>query len=111
MPGVVRSSEERERLLAAYGESGLSANEFAASHQLPVSTFYQWLGDARRAQRPRMVRVIRGRSKSNAVEPPSRAGLQLSVGAVSVRVEGGFDPKVLSALLDVLEARGRRVTS
>jgi len=101
--GLARSADERERLIAEWTTNELSVPVFAKQVGVPASTFYQWLGQRRRAAKarsPRVARVIR----AAAVPPVPRkeSELVVEVGKARVRVPMGFDQGLLASVLQVL---------
>lgn len=108
MRGVVRTTFERESLVAACRASGLSPKAFAEREHLPPSTLYQWLAKSPPVERAvRLARVIRRTPASDeaVVRRPTAAPLILELGVARVSVGAGFDRSLLAELLDVLEAR------
>jgi len=105
MAGVIRGAAERQRLVEEYTSSAMSAKTFSAREGVPVSTLYQWLSDLRATQAPKIARVIRRSAAVKVAGAKSVNAIVLEVGQVRVRVGGEFDEPLLSALLDLLEAR------
>ena len=103
MRGVVRTADERARLIDSYRASGLSAKTFAERERIPLSSFYQWLAKPKPpAQSVRIARVVR-----RAVPPAHEAAIVIDVGPARVHVQRGFDRAILADVLDVLAARNR----
>lgn len=112
MRAGLRSAAERERLVAAYRASGLSAKAFAGCEHVPMSTFYQWLAHGRTEPKVRIAKVIR---RSATASRPALVGappaLVIEVDATRVHVPERFDPATLGAVLDVIRARARNAAS
>jgi len=51
----IRSAEERESLVRAYRESGLTQKAFAAREGVRYTTFVSWVQEAKRSQKPASV--------------------------------------------------------
>ena len=104
-------TEDKERLLAAYRASGLSARAFAAQAGMSKGTFYNWLVKAR-LTRPRMciAQVVRAEPPAEeSRKVPQRSPISIFVGAARVEVITGFDTPALAQVLDVLVAQARSV--
>jgi hypothetical protein len=100
------SFEERSaawrRLLAEQRGSGMTVVAWCASRNLRISTFYYWHKKAAQtptASAPGWVSL----SVSDAAQGGDT--LTLRVGRVSVDVPSGFDRRLLTEVLGVLEAR------
>src|SRR5271157_2998317 len=98
--GVLRSAEERERLISGWRASGRSVPVFARQEGVPSSTLYQWVRPVNRQAAPRILRVVR---KARAARPRDER-LVIEVGSARIRVAAGFDRAVLACVLEVLEA-------
>ena len=82
-------------------DSGLSITAWCWQQNVSEQSFYYWrrrLVAAPAAPTPDAPQWV-------AVLPEAGAGLTLRVGAVAVEVGAGFDPRVLAAVLAVLEGR------
>lgn len=89
--------------VAAWKNSGLSASAFAALHGFQAHSLYFWSSRLRlRDDAPSEVRFAQ---IVQAPSPPPSLPLEilLATGHV-VRVSSGFDPALLRAVLEVLEA-------
>ena len=87
-------------LVAEQSSSGLSAAAWCREHGINVTSFYSW--------RKRLtVRVCDAQVSFIEVtgQDAVASGLRLTVGHAWVRIEPGFDRRLLSDLLDVLESR------
>lgn len=102
-----RLSEWRE-LLDDQRSSGMSVKEWCESEGISLFRYYYWrkrLSDvspsscAPPAVAPRCLPVALDEARSDST------GLTLRVGRVSVEISSGFDPGLLSSVLNVLEAR------
>jgi hypothetical protein len=113
MRGVFRSQTERARLVSECRASGLSAKVFAGQRGIPASTVYQWLAaDAREHSAMRIARVIRPPSVGKGETAKTMASpVVVELGAACIRLSSGFDPDVLTTVLDVLETRSGREPS
>ena len=101
------SPEERNRFLAEWQASGLSAKEFAPRAGVTPHTLYAWRRRARtttnQAEPPRFAEVVVRSSPAPAIDR-SVSGLEIAIGEAVVRVGAGFDDAVLRRVLDVLRA-------
>lgn len=101
-----RSNGEIQKVLEAYRASGLSQREFAARHQVGISSLRYWLWRSRRqapAQaQPHWVEV-------NVPTPakPAKGGLvyQIALAGKILSVPTGFDSQELQRLLDILQGQ------
>jgi transposase-like protein len=96
------TAEERERLLAEIG-GGRSVREAAEKVGVELSTAYRWRRDSGGTPRrrvPAFARVI-----ASAAVTRSVGGVVIEVGGTSIRVEAGFDARLLR---DVVAALGER---
>jgi hypothetical protein len=109
MRGVARAATERARLIRECKASGLGAKAFAVRSGIPASTVYQWLAADARARSVRIARVVRRPStRGSDTEPsPAPTPLVVELDRARIHVGGGFEPAVLAAVLDVLDARRR----
>lgn len=100
-----------------YRASGKSAAAYCAEHGLKVWSLRYWLNkireheqrDAQAVAVGSSIRLAQVRTKSTKARVPDEGALQLSVGALSLRVAPGFDREVLrdvlSVVLDVAEVQ------
>jgi hypothetical protein len=101
------SAAERERYLAEFAASGLSAAAFVRKTGLPHSTFDLWRSEARRQRvRPGSVRKkskTSGFARVAVVRPPSPSGITLVArSAAGVVAElAGLDAVSATSLLGV----------
>ena len=102
--------------VAAWRASGLTAPEFCSGRDYAVGTLRWWACRLERSAPPapvvatpmRLLRVVRGTQAGPALGEPARgAGLVIEAAGVRITVHEGFDEAALSAVLDVLERRGR----
>lgn len=119
------SRAEWQKRVERWGDSGLSAKEYAAQTGLKASTLSYWkwrLGSERRASpadtaehKDARPRASKGRSSSGAsaprfveltpVDAPSTEPLTLVLpGVITVRVPVGFDEDTLGRVLRVVKA-------
>lgn len=102
---------EWEKRVAAWGASGLTCAEYAASIGVAPQTLSAWKSKLKKEKLastvgpggdgPDFVEVT-----AAAVEPRAVMGeLELCVGAITIRVRGRVDASTLSSVLDVLEGR------
>ena len=87
--------------VAAWKRSGLTAEQFAALHHLRPATLRWWASALRRPAQPpvHFVRILPSDAGSPA---PSSVDIVLS-GGRHVRVQKGFDPELLRAVVEALE--------
>lgn len=88
--------------------SGVSAAAWCAAQDIPLQAFYHWrrrLAEGTPpSSAPHWVAVAPAGSVER-VAPAEQAALTLRVGGVTIAVAAGFDPRVLAAVLTVLEGR------
>lgn len=99
----VISREERERLLAAYRESGLTQRVFCEREAINYHTFVSWLGKARnqtavapQSKRPGFEEIFVERSE--ATEPSATVQVRLAGG----EVVSGSDLNAVAQLVRLL---------
>ena len=88
----------RQRLIAAVRKSGEPIKVVAKRHGVAVSTAYLWMNRARREQGTAFARVVPSTT-------PRLARLVIEVGGVAIRIDEGFDAKLLR---DVVSALGEQ---
>lgn len=114
-----RSAREWANLVAAWKRSGLTAKEFASSHQLSANSLSWWAWRlrrpvARRTSPPAGLRLARvdvvGPVPGESENAESmRARWELATSRGTLRVHGPLDDELLAAVLEMLVARnGRR---
>lgn len=90
-----------QQLLADQQASGLSVTAWCFSQDISLPTFYYWrkrlMASTPPASAPQWVVM--------APTVESGASLTLRVGAVTIEVPTGFDPRLLADVLAVLEGR------
>ncbi len=107
-------------LLAAQSRSGLSVAGWCRAEGVPVKSFYYWRRKSAEPDQPESGFGTPGSSAlSGARTPASSQGwiavgpqsfeegcpLTLRVGSVSIEVSNGFDRRLLSDVIGLLEAR------
>lgn len=107
--------EERQRIVAEWTASGLSAAAFAEAHGMAMCTLYGWrrqlrarsTGRVDRGAAPAFAEVVLRSSEADAhragAEPPS---IELVIADVVVRVGAAFDDAHLRRVVDVLRRTG-----
>ncbi|MCD1645502.1 MULTISPECIES: transposase [Hyphomicrobiales] len=115
------SREEKERLVAASFEPGVTASQVARSAGLHTSQLFRWrkqLCETRRPQPPALVPVtvaiptptcapfhdIPARAKTRRRRASDRIEIELS-GGRTIRVDAGIDVEALGRILDVVDRR------
>ncbi|NBB79108.1 MAG: hypothetical protein GVY36_06620 [Verrucomicrobia bacterium] len=95
---VIQKREERERILAAYDESGLTQRAFAKREGVKYSTLVWWL--KQRRERNRSAEPVRFEEVrlGSALEKPTALEVVLADGT---RVRGG-DPAMVGQLVRML---------
>lgn len=95
------ASSKTEKLWAervrAWRASGQLAEDFANSIGFAPSTLRRWASQLGRSQAPRFVELV-----PQASVPPERRNMVVEVGAARIRVEQGFDPSLLAAVVGAL---------
>jgi len=99
------SIEERRAkwvvLLADQQSSGLTVTAWCREHGIEKNTFYGW----RKRLQGMSSEVSGGFVRLAVAAEPAECGLRLSLGRACIWVEAGFDRRLLSDVLDVLELR------
>jgi transposase-like protein len=88
-------------LMADQHSSGLSVAEWCRVQGIRTNLFYYWRKRLSEVPSDSSVRFI----PVSVVRDTALPGLTLRVGPASVRIEPGFDHRLLTELLDVLESR------
>jgi hypothetical protein len=108
------SIEERRAkwigLFADQQSSGLTVTAWCREHGIEKNTFYGWrkrLHGTSSEDAGSFVRLaVCTEPAAEVGSEPAACGLRLSVGGTVVLIEAGFDRRLLSDVLDVLESRG-----
>src|SRR5882672_8250888 len=94
------TAEERERFVDEVRSTGASVKEAAARLGLDTSIGYRWMQAARQAGAPKFARLV--------VAGPRPTGvIAIEVGGALIRVEAGFDPELLRAVVSSLSAASK----
>jgi transposase-like protein len=93
------TTEERERFLEQV-RSGVSVREAATRQGLNPSIGYRWTQLAGVSRAPKFARLVSARQAAPA-------SLALQIGEARLRVEAGFDPELLRAVVLALSAAPR----
>jgi hypothetical protein len=107
MPGrKVRDESDARSLLELFESSSLSVAQFAAVHQVDGRSFQCWKYQLRRraskpSPRSDEVRFVELISRSAPVAAAPGPVYRLSIGQVSIELEGNFDDQVVLRLLRV----------
>lgn len=89
-------AKERERLIEAVKSSGEPVKVVAERMGVSVSAAYLWMKKARLVKAPEFARLVPAtRTASNAVV--------VEVRGATIRLESGFDPDLLLAVVSVLD--------
>ena len=94
-----RSLDARTALVAQWRSSGLSAFAFAKRHGFAQANLSRW---AARLKRPSAREPLRALTFVRLETAPRGAALLVEVGSARVRVEPGFDPALLRAIVTAL---------
>lgn len=90
--------------VAAWRASGVSASQFAHDQGLALSTLRYWAARLSKAPKPQFLRLV---TKPPAAPTPSSSELIVEVGAARIRVTPGFDPALLSGVVQALNGGAR----
>jgi hypothetical protein len=99
---AARGREEWRVLVREWKASGSTAQEFASTRELSVTSLYYWSSVLKRdvpAART-AARLVPVRVMSSSFE--SRAELELAVGAIRMRFDTGTSPRYVAALAQAL---------
>jgi len=83
--------------VVAWRTSGETADVFAQGKGYEGSTLRWWSSRLGRAEQPRFLRLV-----PKACAAPGKAGVVVEVGQARVRVEAGFDAKLLAEVVAAL---------
>lgn len=97
---IRRSPQEIQALVADYRCSGSSARQFALDHQLPVSSFMNWLRRHRPASRPEP-RWVEVHPQPASPGSGGMATLHCADG-ISIELRPGFEPAGIAQLVRLL---------
>jgi len=96
--------ERREKWIVLFAEqqsSGLTVTAWCREHGIEKNTFYRW----RKRLNGMSSEGSGGFVRLAVAAEPVEFGLRLRVGRACILVEAGFDRRLLSDVLDVLESR------
>lgn len=99
-----RSRAEWTKVVAKYRASGLTAEVFAARHDLNVSTLRWWSAEIGSASA--CVPALRELVVEREVGSADRS-FELTLGAIGLRFEVGTDPRYVAAVAAALVEAGR----
>ena len=91
------TAEQREQLVSEVRATGDSAGKVAKRLGVNPSTAYLWVQAASAA--PAFARVVRA---TPGLTFTGNSALVVTVGSAAIRVESGFDPGLLRAVVDAL---------
>jgi hypothetical protein len=91
-----RSPDQQAALVALWRQSGLSALAFAKRHGFSPQSLARWAALRSPAPAPSALTFVRLETAARA------AALVVEVGSARVRVEPGFDPTLLRAVVSAL---------
>ena len=91
-----RSRDQQAALVAQWRQSGLSALAFAKRHGFAPANLARWAARLPPAPSPAALTFVRLETAAQA------AALVVEVGSARVRVEPGFDPTLLRAVVTAL---------
>lgn len=99
-----RSRAEWTKVVAKYRASGLTAEVFAARHDLNVSTLRWWSAEIGSAgpSVPALRELV-----VQAADTSSGRSFELTLGAIGLRFEVGTDPRYVAAVAAALVEAGR----
>jgi len=93
--------ERRAELVAEFRKSGLSEGRFSAQHDVHQPSLARWLAREREASTsPTFVRLVAPPAATSTVV----VVVIVEVGACRIRVDRGFDPNLLRAVVAALGA-------
>lgn len=103
------SQQQRARVVAQWKSSGKTAREFASAHGYTAGSLYKWANEARQREVvPRgFVEVPRTALRGGDARAPMPIDNVIEVvlaGGRIVRVRGGFDVELFTAVVRTLEA-------
>jgi len=94
------TAEERQRFVDEVRTTGASVKEVAERLGLDTSIGYRWMQAARQAGAPKFARLVVAGSQAPTA-------IAIEVGGVVVRVEAGFDPELLRAVVSSLSTASK----
>lgn len=106
MRAIVRamaSAETWAKRVAAWRESGQSADAFAAGRGFAGNTL-RWWASALRRRDARLVRVVVAETPA---APEREEAIEIELHGARVRVRAGVDRATLATVIAVLDERGR----
>jgi hypothetical protein len=94
------TAEERQRFVHEVRTTGASVKEVAARLGLDTSIGYRWMQAARLAGAPKFARLVVAGAQPTGV-------IAIEVGSALIRVETGFDPELLRAVVSSLSTASK----
>ncbi len=90
--------------VAAWKSSGLTASQFAARHRFDPRSLLHWSSALRRS--PSQASAVRFAPLVASSPSPAAAPIEILLASgQAIRVRSGFDPALLRAIVEALEAR------
>jgi len=93
--------------LAKWKQSGVSKRAYARENGINRNTFYGWFGRAKKepVERSEMVEVVFPKASGGSLEETVRSISVTTKNGYILSVSPGYDPRVVTSLLDLLEVR------